>query len=881
MSLASTLRSRTLVPTSEIRPDDVVILVMGKTGSGMSNFINKLTRMPPEDGADQLFSCTKDVCAYGCFRNGKRFIFVDTPGFNNPKMPQSKVLEKIATWLEETYKRSIMLTGLLYTHSIADSSRFATDMQSFQLLGRLCGNEAADRVQLVTTMWDEEDQLVAEQVERTLKKTQLQSLIRAGARLSRFDNTSETAWNIVRELGNTKKALLLQKELVDMRTMLKDTTAGRIGGFEGTSRRLAASRSKKGGRTDLEETIANQRAALRLTPPGHQERFVSLVNLANSLLKQFILGGTLADLDEVIAFRRAALDCNPPTPDRCMCLLDLANCLLEKYQRLGMDADLAEAIKHARTASIHCPLEQEESCRNCIVTCVQLKARKCRASAPTVQPVDSGAGSLQVRQMIRNIVTEITKTLPLRLLNTYTGALCDRDAQISCFVDGVQYNELLSSTRDLDDPKCKLSIRKTVSKFFGYTTLSHRWGTGEPLLRNIQDSVYDLDSREGFAKLQNFCVLSLQHGYRWAWSDTCCIDKDSSSELQEAIGSMFSWYRYSSLMVVHLSDVSPATSFTNSVWFKRGWTLQELLASPRVLFYTWDWSLYRGCTSPNHKMDGNILTELQEVTQIGEPQLKDFSPGVDDARSKLQWASTRHTTRVEDVAYSLFGIFQVSLPIIYGETAQGALGRLLAEVISQSGDVSVLDWVGEASPFHSCFPTSLTPYQAAPRMQSAPSDPSNHNDVDREKEPKLYKTLVQLPSPRFVGRRLVLPCIVHRITRVKLLEVPSTTHHNYEIVASGLAPLKLCLSCRLQEGSAPGLPYALVRPWSPKLLDVPPHGDGSGSLLEWLGRPFNALLMKSSLHNEYKRIASDCLIEAHMQDPASFANCECQTLEVI
>ncbi|KIK17543.1 hypothetical protein PISMIDRAFT_111135, partial [Pisolithus microcarpus 441] len=293
--------------------------------------------------------------------------------------------------------------------------------------------------------------------------------------------------------------------------------------------------------------------------------------------------------------------------------------------------------------------------------------------------------------MVRNIIAEITQTLPLRLLNTYTGALCDRDAQISCFQDSVQYDELQSST--CDSPECEQSIRKTISEYFGYITLSHRWGPGEPLLRNIQgSSIYDLDGGEGFAKLQSFCALTLRHGYRWAWSDTCCIDKDSSSELQEAIGSMFAWYRNSALTIVHLADVSGTTSFADSIWFKRGWTLQELLASPRVLFYTQDWSLYMNCTSPNHKLDAAILAELREATGISELQLKNFSPGVLDVRSKLQWASTRHTTRAEDVAYSLFGIFQVSLPIIYGEKTPGALGRLLAEVVSQSGDVSVLDW---------------------------------------------------------------------------------------------------------------------------------------------------------------------------------------------
>ncbi|KIN97801.1 hypothetical protein M404DRAFT_159568, partial [Pisolithus tinctorius Marx 270] len=251
---------------------------------------------------------------------------------------------------------------------------------------------------------------------------------------------------------------------------------------------------------------------------------------------------------------------------------------------------------------------------------------------------------------------------------------------MSCFEDSAPYNELLSSAQT--GPECEVLIHKTISKFFGYTTLSHRWGTGEPSLRNIQgQNVYTLNHGEGLAKLQNFCILTLQHDYIWAWSDTCCIDKDSSSEFHEAVGSMFSWYRRSALTIVHLSDVPDAMPFSNSVWFRRGWTLQELLASPSILFYSQDWSLYMNCTSPNHKTDSAILAELQEVTGIGELHLKYFSPGMDDARSRLQWASTRSTTRSEDSAYSLFGIFQVHLPVFYGETVENALGRLLMEIV--------------------------------------------------------------------------------------------------------------------------------------------------------------------------------------------------------
>ncbi|KAI6033319.1 hypothetical protein EDC04DRAFT_2571723, partial [Pisolithus marmoratus] len=283
--------------------------------------------------------------------------------------------------------------------------------------------------------------------------------------------------------------------------------------------------------------------------------------------------------------------------------------------------------------------------------------------------------------------------MPIRLLNTQTGTLCDRAAQLSHFVCGRQYNELLSSATSYNPARRIDRIRTAVAAHFQFVMFSHRWGEGEPSLRDIQGHpIYDMSPRGGVKKLQRFCAAALKQGYLWAWSDTCCIDKDSSAELQEAIGAMSGWYRRSALTIVYLADVRESGSFSTSQWFGRGWTLQELLAPRTVLLYTRNWTLYKNLKSLNHKTDGAVLEELEGSTGIASRFLTNFSPGMDDARSRLQWASSRRTTRPEDVAYSLFGIFNVNLPVIYGESAENALGRLLAEIISRSGDISILDW---------------------------------------------------------------------------------------------------------------------------------------------------------------------------------------------
>ncbi|KAI6154989.1 heterokaryon incompatibility protein-domain-containing protein [Pisolithus tinctorius] len=298
-----------------------------------------------------------------------------------------------------------------------------------------------------------------------------------------------------------------------------------------------------------------------------------------------------------------------------------------------------------------------------------------------------------------------------RLLHMHTGALCNRHSQLTWFMNSPQYKRLVSLCTTCEPDQRMELVHMAILKYFQYVMLSHCWGEDEPSLCDIGGHrIYDMSTREGFKKLQAFCLVAFERDFLWAWSDTCCIDKDSSAELQEAIGSMFVWYRRSSLTIVYLSDVPDTGLFESSEWFRCGWTLQELLAPQTILFYTQSWSLYKNLTSSNHKTDKVVLEELERASAIESRFLTDFSPGMDDAHSRLQWASLRHTMRPEDMAYSLFGIFNLHLPILYGESAEKVLGRLLGEIISQFGDVSVLDWVGEPSPFHSCFPAHIISY---------------------------------------------------------------------------------------------------------------------------------------------------------------------------
>ncbi|KAI5983436.1 hypothetical protein EDC04DRAFT_2837890 [Pisolithus marmoratus] len=545
----------------------------------------------------------------------------------------------------------------------------------------------------------------------------------------------------------------------------------------------------------LMDIISFRRAALKLTPLEHPERFASLVNLANCLDQQVKVDATLTDLQEIISLRQSASYCTPSSrsdSDECMFQIGFAACLRESYLNQGAQAHLDEAIKHARTALEFCSPEQYSQSRDCLASCIDLKIENWISPVHGTGVMNSSTRSSNIKQIIWNVVNDVMKTVPLRLLNTRTGLLCNRAAHR-------EYNQLLSAASTRDGQELEAWIRKI-------------WGDDEPLLHDIEGaSVYDLIGKTGLAKLQKFCLLALKHDCTWAWSDT-------SAELQEAIGCMFAWYRQSAVTIVYLSDVSNSMSLTNSIWFERGWTLQELLAPHRILFFTQDWSLYMNYDT--------ILKELRTATGIGEWHLQNFCPGTEDARSRLQWASARRTTRPEDVAYSLFGIFDLHLTVQYGVPADEALGRLLAAIISRSGDISILDWVGQASSFNSCLPIDLVP------------GPPTREGVDPESAWKLCSALTELQFPRFIN-------------------------HINVIKATGASkpPCYLRLSISLQEGSGADLSYILV------------HTDAHWKLLERLGKPLPG--------KQYKRIAADCVITARARDLASIIDSELQMLEIV
>ncbi|KAI0466866.1 heterokaryon incompatibility protein-domain-containing protein [Xylaria cf. heliscus] len=217
-----------------------------------------------------------------------------------------------------------------------------------------------------------------------------------------------------------------------------------------------------------------------------------------------------------------------------------------------------------------------------------------------------------------------------------------------------------------------------------YAILSHTWDPEEEVSLQDMCSPY-LPTKKCYAKVTKTCRLALRDNIEFVWVDTCCIDKSSSAELTESINSMFRWYQNAKVCYVYLADLSAKTGIEEGLgmcrWFKRGWTLQELLAPIDVQFYDHKWK-YRGSKS-DFAADISKITGIPELAIVGQASLKDFSTA-----QRMAWASQRETTRIEDIAYCLLGLFDVNMPLIYGEGSR-AFRRLQEEIIRQGIDLTL------------------------------------------------------------------------------------------------------------------------------------------------------------------------------------------------
>jgi len=269
-----------------------------------------------------------------------------------------------------------------------------------------------------------------------------------------------------------------------------------------------------------------------------------------------------------------------------------------------------------------------------------------------------------------------------------------------------------------------------------YAILSHTWGPNneEITFRDLNDGTGK--TKAGFRKLAFCGKQAANDGLQFFWVDTCCIDKSSSAELSEAINSMFCWYQKAERCYVYLSDVLHSSTdrdeecakrwelaFRKSRWFTRGWTLQELIAPASVEFF-----------SSEGQLLGNKQTlqqTLHEITRIAFQALQGTALSSFSVEERMTWAKERKTTREEDMAYSLLGIFNIHMPLLYGEGKEKALKRLRKEIKESLGDATVVTLRSDAC--HN--PTRDARLSKICQWLSAPDPSINYQKALKQRQP--------------------------------------------------------------------------------------------------------------------------------------------------
>ncbi|KAI0745985.1 hypothetical protein C8Q76DRAFT_665356 [Earliella scabrosa] len=278
-------------------------------------------------------------------------------------------------------------------------------------------------------------------------------------------------------------------------------------------------------------------------------------------------------------------------------------------------------------------------------------------------------------------------------------------------------------------------------------------------------------------KIRESCAVALADGYQYIWIDSCCIDKSSSSELSEAINSMFKWYSGASVCYAFLGDVPDGgnlyaadSAFRRSRWFTRGWTLQELIAPRIVVFYSSGWQVLGTKFTLAHVLAP--LTGIQKSILSFEASLSSVS-----VAARMSWAAKRQTTRVEDQAYSLLGIFDINMPTLYGEGSR-AFMRLQEEVLRTIPDQSIFAW-GKRVPLPGEAPALSREHRArlmqATRLTNRheswfaafPADFADASDLRPVPQSlfldRLYRYTPPFSNPEYVttpyGIRTQLPCV--------------------------------------------------------------------------------------------------------------------------
>ncbi|KAG1890716.1 uncharacterized protein F5891DRAFT_1070478 [Suillus fuscotomentosus] len=304
----------------------------------------------------------------------------------------------------------------------------------------------------------------------------------------------------------------------------------------------------------------------------------------------------------------------------------------------------------------------------------------------------------------------------------------------------------------------------------------------QPHIDHITEADLDHPIDRSWDKLREFFrVANKVYGVELVWSDTCCIDKTSSSDLDEYLRCMFRWYRNAHICIAYLAKTTSIDQFHNDEWFTRGWTSQELLAFRKIRFFRKDgipltnYTIDRDCPAA----DQPILDIITEVTGISSQDLQAFVP-----------------------AYSLMGIFDVSIPIAYREGAQRVFFRLVEAIMQVSNEPGVLNWAGRPAQIHrlsTAFPSAPACYLGHP-----------HYDRSFATDEKCEFALTNRGLPTSIQNRATFHCNSFKINGLTIegpsfpvLERTGTNRYTYSLGIINYAMIQ-------GEGKNPVLPKSCI-----------------------------------------------------------------------
>ena len=281
-----------------------------------------------------------------------------------------------------------------------------------------------------------------------------------------------------------------------------------------------------------------------------------------------------------------------------------------------------------------------------------------------------------------------------------------------------------------------------------YAILSHRWRKQEVSLQELNDG--RAVEKDGYVKLVQCCRIALAAGFNYVWIDTCCIDKTNNTELTEAINSMYRWYKDSQTCYAYLDDVTTEGDFDQSEWFIRGWTLHELIAPVHVEFCNKSWK--------HLETKRSLRKRVRAATGIHISALSGSPPASFSIAQRMSWASRRVTTKIEDTAYCLFGLFDVNMPLLYGEGQKSFL-RLQQEIIKDSSDQSIFAWSSNAEGYRGLLALSPSCLSGSSNIVSCDEEPFSTLECDIPYSMTNKGLAIRLPflvKPRAVDTHVAL-----------------------------------------------------------------------------------------------------------------------------